>query len=276
MSTEASFYVVLFFVIGPIYAAAPLAWALVLYALWTGRVWYSQPWTATFLWAVLEVIFSLYHCVLARRVTVTPPRPPPELNVLQAAFTRVLKAGMANLPDRDHDVAAALQDDEQDEKERGSVPRLGSPAEAVVQLDYHDPRAKHFRECMSTWFRKRPWSQIHTHEMRQWIYWSTFNAHLPSDSQLPSVHKAALDDALAMIEKRAGVPIKQGSNPACKPLLLTLDPVTVHPRPLTYYILVWAANFWIRRYFEREWGLTYGRSGDLEFVVLLCRLRPAH
>src|SRR5882724_93826 len=103
MSRSASFYLALFFVVGPIYAAAPLAWALVVYAIWTGTVQsFSLP---TLLWAVLELIFTLYHSVLVRRVAVTQPRPPSELNVLQAAFTRVLKAGMANLPDTDHDAA---------------------------------------------------------------------------------------------------------------------------------------------------------------------------
>jgi hypothetical protein len=270
---SASFYAVLIFVVGPVYAAAPLAWALVLYALWKGTLrTHTLLGKAAFFWAVLEVIFSIFHYTLARRVSATPPLPPADLPLLQTAFSRVLKAGLANLPS--HTVTPShngdtSHDEEQDAKERGSIPRLGSPSESITQLDFHDPRAQDFREYMRTWFHRKPWSQIHTHEMRQWIYWSTFNAHLPPDSKLSPVHRAALDEGIAMIQRRSGAHIKHGSNPQCRPLLLTLDPVTIHQRPLIFYTSVWLANQWIKGSFQRGWGLEYGKCGDLECVPLL-------
>ncbi|KAF8517787.1 hypothetical protein JB92DRAFT_2904540 [Gautieria morchelliformis] len=270
---SASFYAVLLFVVGPVYAAAPLAWAFVLHALWKGTLrTYTLFGKAAFLWAVLEVIFSIFHYTLARRVSATPPLPPADLPLLQTAFSRVLKAGLANLPS--HTVKPSRNgdtshDEEQDAKERGSVHRLGSPSESITQLDFHDPRAQDFREYMRTWFHRKPWSEIRTHEMRQWIYWSTFNAHLPPDSELSPVHRAALDEGMAMIQRRAGAHIKHGSNPQCKPLLLTLDPVTIHLRPLIFYTSVWLANQWIKGSLQREWGLEFGKYGDLEYLVRL-------
>ncbi|KAF8591595.1 hypothetical protein K439DRAFT_1380658 [Ramaria rubella] len=272
-SRPASFYTVLFFVVGPFYAAPAFAWALVLHALLVGTVWsYTPLRKAVFVWAVLEAIFSIYYHALARRVTATPPSPPANLHMMQVAFSRVLKAGMANLPDhydKPYHTGDTSHDEEQDARERGCVSRPGSPDETIIQLDFHDPRARDFREYMRTWFHKKPWSHIHTHEMRQWLYWSTFNAHLPSESELSPLHKAALDEGLAMIQKRAGASVKRGSNSRCKPLLLTLDEVTVHPRPLAFYVLVWAANYCIRTYFQHIWGLKHGKCGDLEYLVRL-------
>lgn len=266
------FYAALIFIVGPFYAAAPFAWAFVLHALGTGAFRsYTLLGKVAFFWAVFEVIFSIFHYTLARRVDAAPPRPPADFHVLQAAVSRVIKAGLANFPrhiespSRHGDTS---HDEEQDAKERGSVPRPGSPGESIVQLDFHDPRAKDFREYMSTWFRKKTWSHIRAHEMRQWLYWCTFNAHIPSDSEIPPAHRAALDEGMSMIQKRAGALIKHGSNPECRPLLLTLDPVTIHPRPLTFYASVWVANKWIKGSLLREFGVKYGKCGGLEFVCL--------
>ena len=277
-SRSVSFYLVLIFVVGPVYAAVPFAWAFVLHALWTSAVYsYTLPGKAAFLWAVFEVVFSILHYTLARRVNAAPPRLPKELHLLQAAVLRVVKAGLANFPrytERPSHHGDTSHDEEQDAKERGSVPRHGSPDESVVRLDFHDPRAQDFRGYMSTWFHKKPWSHIHTHEMRQWLYWCTFNAHLPPDSKIPPMHRVILDDGLAMVQNRAGASVKRGSNPECRPLLLTLDPVTIHPRPFTFYTLVWAGNQWIKGSLLREFGLEHGRCGDLELVSSCFRLLP--
>lgn len=256
-SRSVSFYAVLVFGVGPYYAAAPFAWAFTLYALWTGAVWsYTTPRKAVFLWSLLEVIFSVYHYALARRVTTTAPIPPTDIHLLHGAFSRVMKVGFPS------------HDKEHDAKELSSLSPLDSPCKTITKLDYNDPLAQEFREYMRTWFHRKPWSQIHTHEMRQWLYWSIFNAHLPPDHKLSSTDRAYLEEGMAMIEHRAGISIKKGSNPECRPILLTLDPVTIHPRPLSYYAMVCGTNHWLKWWFQREWGLHYGKCGDFEFVFL--------
>lgn len=259
-SRSASFYAALLLVVGPVYAIAPFAWALAMYALWTGAVWsYTLPGKAVFLWAVFEAMFSIFHFTLARRISASPPRPPSDPHQMRAAFSCVLKVGLAS----------------QIERDRASFPRLGFD-ESLKQLDFHDPRAQDFREYMRTWFHRKPWSQIHTHEMRQWIYWSVFNACLPPDHKLSSVDRAVLEESMVMIQQRAGDSIKQGSNPGCRPLLLTLDPVTIHPRPLVFYALVCGVNRLLIWTFQHEWGLHPGKCGDLEFVPRVEEFAVAH
>ncbi|KAL0070692.1 hypothetical protein AAF712_001913 [Marasmius tenuissimus] len=64
--------------------------------------------------------------------------PPGKLVELQIAFTRVLKAGLAQLPEEGFD------------EETTDCPRPGSPAEEIVQLESHDPRAIDFRNTLRT------------------------------------------------------------------------------------------------------------------------------
>ncbi|KAF8529187.1 hypothetical protein BU17DRAFT_37601 [Hysterangium stoloniferum] len=249
-----SYYIVLCFLIGPVYAAIPFSWAFVLYSMLTGSLWsYCPTKKLAFLWASVEVVFSIYYYALSRRVMASPPPPPAGVEVLQAAFARVLKTEMVGVPEVDSSL-----------HQSSSIP---SPLESVEQLDFDDPRAKDFRNYMCTWFHKKPWSEIHSRELHQWLYWSSFNAHLPPDSELSAAHKIILDQCTKAIEKRAGATIKHGSNPTCKPMLPTLDPVVVQPRPLIFYALIWMANYYLRLSLNFEWGVIHDKCGNFEYLV---------
>ena len=59
---------------------------------------------------------------------------------LQVTFTRVLKAGLADLPEDGYD------------EETTKAARPGSPAEDIVQLEKDDHRAVDFRNSLRTWY----------------------------------------------------------------------------------------------------------------------------
>ncbi|KIJ56873.1 hypothetical protein M422DRAFT_23007 [Sphaerobolus stellatus SS14] len=274
VSRGTSYYAVLLVLVAPVYTVVPFSWAFSLYGAWSGAIWsYNIPQLALYVWTCVEVVFSVYHTLLARRVTAAPSPPPPDLPILQAALTRVLQAGMAGLHDHKaptlEPIEGISQDEEQDAKERGSVPRMMSPLEPVIQLEFDDPRAKDFRDYMRTWFYKKPWAEIHKHEIRQWLYWSTYSSHFLPDAKADPVRAQIIEESLTLIEKRAGSTIPEGSNPQCPAILLTLDPVTVYARPLAFYLLIWLGNYRIRSSFRSSYGLNFGKCGELEYLIRL-------
>ena len=115
-------------------------------------------------------------------------------------------------------------------------------------------------------FQKVPWSHIRVEHLHAWFYWSAFNTTLPPQAQLPEYHRTLLDESVELLEKRIGCKIPSGSNPSVKPILLTVDPVNVLPRPLGWYIFVKVVNTCILKWYEYKYGLSYGRFRDLESV----------
>lgn len=265
-----SFYAALFFVIAPFYAIPPFAWAYVIYSLW---YWpstsYSMLKLCLFYWGCFEVIFSAYYRLLIYRVdTKLPDAHTIELDILRNAFKRVLQAGMASLPlntEKEPFTGQVVSERDQHVAEYESVSRLNKLAMYPIEsLQFDDPRAVDYREYMRTWFHKKPWAEIHTHEMRQWLYWAIFNTTLPTRNTIPTTHAIIIEEALALVQRRAGAILKEGSNPHCKPVLLTIDPVTIHPRPLIFYALLWAINRLSRNILVYCCGFQYGKHRHFE------------
>ncbi|CAL1694886.1 unnamed protein product [Somion occarium] len=175
------------------------------------------------------------------------------LTELQCAFKRSLQAGLASLPR------------EASDEEDGERP--SSPTEDIVTLEFDDPRAVDFRNCMRTWFGKVPWSSIRRHEMYSWLYWYIYNRPFTSLESLPDAEKTILQDALSLVEKRAGVAIPEGSNPHSSALLLTFDPVNVAWRPLVWYAFVAITNHIIRRCLQVKWNTKTGSYKGLEYIL---------
>jgi hypothetical protein len=199
------------------------------------------------------VLFSAYHCHLAIGVSDPSPVGPWEPSETQAAFKRMLRTGLANLPEHG--------DDEESERPK-------SPEEKILQLERDDPRALDFRNCLRTWFHKAPWSSIRLHEMRQWVYWSIFNAALPPLQDISPSRRVILDEALDLLEKRSGCQLQKGSNPAISPVLLTIDKVTIMWRPLTYYFILCALNLILRVWYVIKWNARFRSHDGLEQVSL--------
>ncbi|THG99314.1 hypothetical protein EW026_g3004 [Hermanssonia centrifuga] len=176
-----------------------------------------------------------------------------DLRELQAAFKRVLQAGLADLPEHGYD--------EED------VGRPGSPEEDIIALDFTDPRAMDFRNYLRTWFGRVPWSSLRKREVYAWLHWSIFNAPFATLESLPQARQNVLREVLEMIEKRAGSPIPNGSNPEIKPLLLTLDPVSIAWRPLIWYAGVALSNYYRRRHFKSKWNAKIATYNGLEYIL---------
>ena len=90
--------------------------------------------------AYIQVFFTVYHYNLAKFISGPSPIGPPNIVDLQAAFRRVLQAGLAGLPEQ------GPYDDESSDFDHP-----GSPAESITTLAFDDPRAVDFRSYLRTW-----------------------------------------------------------------------------------------------------------------------------
>ncbi|KXN89654.1 hypothetical protein AN958_05521 [Leucoagaricus sp. SymC.cos] len=250
---ELSFYVVLLFLVIPFWSAIPLAWAFVIYSLHTGKIWsYAIKGQLAFVLALAEVFFSVCQVRLARQIAPPTTASPGDALETKTAYVRLLKAGLAALPEDGGD------------EESLAVSRPGSPEETIVQLEKHDPRAIDFRNSLRNWFHLAPWSSIRALEVRKWLYWSMFNAEMPPCEQIPPLHKDALDEALALLQKRTGTQFPEGSNPLIAPLRLTIDPTFICWRPITFYAIIGLINRWLRHHYLNHFDATFERYDNLD------------
>lgn len=90
--------------------------------------------------AYIQVFFSVYHYNLAKLVSGPAPVGHSNIVDLQAAFRRVLQAGLAGLPE-----------DGPYDDETLDFNHPGSPAEFIPTLAFDDPRAVDFRSYLTTW-----------------------------------------------------------------------------------------------------------------------------
>ncbi|TFK75836.1 hypothetical protein BDN72DRAFT_785882 [Pluteus cervinus] len=250
------FYLLLLLVVLPLWSLVPLSWGFVLFSVYTGSYW-QHSWTrcAFVLAALCEVVFSAYYYYLSCRQAAPSPLGPGKQHEIKLAYTRLLKTGLADLPEDGHD------------EESMNGPRAGSPAEPIVHLDQDDPRAIDFRHCLRTWFFKAPWSSIRLAEFRKWLYWAMFNADLPPTDQIPHSYRTALDEALDLLQKRCGITLEEGSNPETEFIRLSRDPLKTSFRPLLLYVLVYCVNRYLRRTFRHKYNLRYTLHNGLECLI---------
>ena len=181
-----------------------------------------------------------------------PPYGPRDPDEIQVAYLRLLKAGLAHLPEDGGDVETLLAD------------RPANPPETILQLECHDPRAIDFRHSLRTWFCKVPWSSIRLLEMQQWLYWAMFNAELPPLEYLPDERRRTLDHALGLLQKRLGCKIEEGSNSNVIPMRLTTDRTIILWRPFTLYALFCSINWGLRKLYTTLLNVHHGRSNGIE------------
>ncbi|KAJ6628695.1 hypothetical protein B0H10DRAFT_1988844 [Mycena sp. CBHHK59/15] len=253
---DLSFFFVLLFLVAPLWATTPLSWTFILYSLRSGAIWsYTWKGQLTFAFTICELFFSVYHQHLVNVVSKPWKHGTGDIAQLQIAFTRVLKAGLANLPEDGYD------------EESLDVDRPGSPLESIIQLEFSDPRSIDFRNVLRTWFARVPWSSIRRVEIQKWLYWSIFNKDLPEAHLIPPSHQAVLDDTLALLEKRLGTRVTDGSNPNILPMRMTLDKVQVSNRPFFFYALIFGINWYLRLRYGRNWNLRHGNYDGLEYLL---------
>ena len=116
-----------------------------------------------------------------------------------------------------------------------------------------------------TRFRHVPWSSLRREQVYTWLHWSIFNAAYTTYDAIDHSSRTILDEALNLIETRSGVSIPNGSAPEIKPLLLTLDPVNVCLRPLTWYVVVKVCNIVLKAWYDKFYNLKHGSYNGLEY-----------
>ncbi|KAJ7781160.1 hypothetical protein B0H16DRAFT_1497273 [Mycena metata] len=252
---DLSFYLVALFLVAPLRAVAPLSWTFVVYSLFTGSIWtFAWKGRLAFLFAVCEAVFSIYHQHLVNVASAPWKHGSGNVAQLQIAFSRVLKSGLASLPEGNWEAEL-------------DIDRPGSPAEVIAQLGPHDPRGIDFRNVLRTWFGRVPWSSIRRVQVNEWIYWSIFNKSLPEPHNMPPSHQAVLDETFQLLEMRLGTRVPAGSNPAASPMRMTLDKVHISGRPFFYYAVLVSANWYLQRWYGNNWNLRHGNYRGLEYLV---------
>ncbi|KAH7105511.1 hypothetical protein BKA62DRAFT_689909 [Auriculariales sp. MPI-PUGE-AT-0066] len=257
-----SFYVAFVCIVLPLYSLAPLAWLYV--AAFTAAAftttspqWIDLSWTSHFLarvalvYACIEVVFSLYHFYIFHLVTNSFLPLIVDIHVLRRCLIRVLQAGLVQ-------TTPETLEQEMDKFEKQSI---------FEALPFDDPRAVDFRNCLRTWFRGVPFSEIRRADVYAWLYWATYGLPFPGLKALDEVHRAALQDAMQLLEYRVGCEIPEGSNPDARPYLLRLDPISVWARPFVLYALVGLGNLWLRRHLARAYSAREGSFGDMEYII---------
>ncbi|KAM6495816.1 hypothetical protein JOM56_008522 [Amanita muscaria] len=245
-----SFYLVLFALVLPLWLITPLSWAFLSYAVLSGHVWlYDWPGRALVTATFLEALFSIYHYYLVVHISSLGPSGQCNLPEVQAAFKRLLKVELDGLSEECHDVLHPLNH------------------ESPMQLEWNDPRAKDFRNRLQTWFRKAAWSSIRLEGVKQWVFWSIYNSHMPPFNQLSPAQQAIIKESLEHIQMLTGCDIPEGLDPQNQPMRLTVDPVTIHWRPLFFYILVGMINRYCRWWFASRYNMKHDSRQGLEYLI---------
>jgi pimeloyl-ACP methyl ester carboxylesterase len=73
------------------------------------------------------------------------------------------------------------------------------------------------------------------------------------------------------LEKRCGCKIPTGTEPSVLPVRLTLDPVTLLWRPLSYYLLVYSVNHLIKYVYVTHWRVSFATYDRLEYFTRIPR-----
>lgn len=266
-----SFFVVLVLVILPFWSLVPLAWLFVFYSLYSYNYqsysivrlgfffmaccevfpYFSVRYTFYSDHLLYQVIFSIHYLYLAQRVARPSPITVRDSDELHVAFMRML---MTYLPENGGDTETLL------------TKRGGFPAEIIGRLERHDPRAIDFRNSIRTWFCKAPWSSIKLTELQKWLYWAMFHDDLPKLEEMPESRRVALHEAIALLEKRFGCKIDEGTDPAITPMRLSLDRMGIQWRPFSFYFLICSTNLILRNFYQVWWGVHYRHFDGIEYV----------
>ena len=229
-----------------------------------------------FLYAVVEVLFSMYYQYLL--FSVQPPAPP-----RTATREYVVKAVMSAF--QDGLVGDELEKFLSYDKEAGPevLPR------AVQKLAYDDPRAQAFRKEMTGWFIGLRPEQVTEHDLCEWLSWALFGQFYEEvrDDDMPDSEDASassrgraqrrlelLHDAVRLFAARCGIdrfpehveltPEEQRSK---RTMLLSLDPVRASARPLTLYLITWSLSEFAQFVWWWKYGFELRQMGSMRYLV---------
>ncbi|WFD25291.1 hypothetical protein MNAN1_000260 [Malassezia nana] len=188
-----------------------------------------------FVWALLETCFSTYYRILARRI---------QVRQASHALTRqlVVRAVTSSLTD-------GLNAQEREELVRyGGKEEMPSLTKA---LPYNDPRAVQFRYEMAGWFLGVPAEHISRRDVQDWLAWSLFGQfydELQLEDGTDGEKMRVVEHTVELFAARRGLPFPEDVQLTPyeakhkRVMMLTLDPVHVHTRPLLLYVGTFMLN----------------------------------
>ncbi|KAF9510851.1 hypothetical protein BS47DRAFT_1406719 [Hydnum rufescens UP504] len=247
----------------PIWAITPASWIFLGVEIWRhgahGIHRVSSPAEKVFtVWALLEILFSIYHLIVVAQLSrKTSNIVLTSVDNVRRLYSRILHLGLHNAP-----ANGALS------RIPSHVPPSQLSMEDVPLLDRSDPRAVDFRQSLRSWFRNSPWSTLTRAHVSTWISWTIFNASVDT---LSLEQKGVVSHAIDVIERRAGSKLPLEANDPTsahiRPLLLTLDPMSIHCRPAIMYATINFVSFVCQEWYQWRFGAHHEQYGDLEYTT---------
>lgn len=230
----------------------------------------SRGW---FLYALIEVLFSLYYRHLAARVQVPGVSHTATRNYVVKAITTALSDGMNKEGTDRKDLFKAETGAEQ----------LPEPNR---HLDWDDPRAVEFRREMSGWFIGIKTENITRQDVYEWLSWALFGKFYKQlqeedkehgeESEHAQKQLEFLEDAIRLFAARSGrkefpehVELSPEEKRSKRTMLLSLDPVRVSSRPFGLYAAVALGNELARFIWSRRYGMQRLKIGDVSYLLYI-------
>ncbi|KAG8920241.1 hypothetical protein FRC01_000863 [Tulasnella sp. 417] len=263
------YWLTLVFFVGPFYVIPPLSWAYTVYAtIRLGEAWVNKApllrALPTWEWAVLpytvfECGFSVYYYFLCRRVSrrgsQVPKRDPAELRL---AIRRLLEDELDYRPTpAPSSPPAPPKPSTTNESER----RLFTPSSPPPRLASDDPRAVDFRNHFGLWFHGKPWREISRQSMREWFAWSLFDLR---HDELDEAQKTMVEDAVVLVECRAGCLLSDEEDDGGGVVRLTSDPIVTWSRPGLLYVIGGVMNLASEWWLKWRYGMVKQEFAGIE------------
>lgn len=244
-----------------VWSVTPISYAILAYRFYsTGQIiaiphgygFWAKFW---YIYALIEVPFSIYLYVLTRKAAAGPPPLSVDMETLQILLTKSLTAGLGSAP-----VSKARK------RSNGSTkPPMGLSAFEDKHVDADDASAR--RERLRSWFFFAPIEDIYEDNVREWLAWA-FSARSLPDALADKYYARLIDDGLEMVKLRLGWPhMKKGLNPKVKAIRLTLDPLQTMHRPFGYYVVTNGVSLGTIAWLMLIKGFRMETSGKCSFLV---------
>ncbi|KAG9047575.1 hypothetical protein FS837_001980 [Tulasnella sp. UAMH 9824] len=266
------YWLTLVFFVGPFYVIPPLSWAYTVYVtVRLGEAWKRKApllsalpiWEWLLLsYTVFECIFSIYYYFLCRKVSrrrsQVPKREPAELRL---AIQRLLEDDLDYHPAEGPNSPVPPKPPTTDGTKTTSFESSSQPPPRLAR---DDPRAVDFRNHFRLWFRGKPWRDISRQNMRDWFAWSLFDLHF---HELDEAQKSMVEDAVPLVERRAGCSFSEKGDDGVDVVRLTSDPLVTWSRPALLYVIGGVMNTASESWLKWKYGMVKQELAGIEYLI---------
>ncbi|KAI5478522.1 ATP-dependent DNA helicase [Pseudohyphozyma bogoriensis] len=190
-------------------------------------------------YSLAEVLHYVHYRYLAYQAQARHDPPNHDRSFIQSVFERCMMSGWER-DEPSESIAKEVLGGLVDADEAGT----GAKGERFSRLEWDDPRAVDFREFIVLWFHGARYEDLRREDLREWLAWVFY--HQPLEELLsehpltryPDDKLSLIDEAIQVVEARAGRTIRPGRNNAISSIRLNLDPIKVYSRPLWIYLLI--------------------------------------